>query len=142
MAEIFLFVALFVVCLYYEKKKNERKEYDEWLYCCRKSLLNIENQFRDECQKLSEEHLKKYTSILYRGQYRNHDAISDFSRKFRKELEELKENYLQNEYVKKLPEYLQEEYCEQIKKTYWEHYSQDSSLYWNLRNLHEKLLSF
>ena len=141
MMELFLLAALFTVCLYYEKKNNDRRSDDEWLYCCRRTLTNIENKFRDECHKLSEKHLEKYTDILYWGRYRNHDAISDYSRMFCENLKELKENYLQNEYVKKLPEYLQEEYFEQIEKTYWEHWSQDSSLYWNLRNLHEKLLS-
>lgn len=135
MMELFLLAALFTVCIYYEKKNNDRRSDDEWLYCCRRTLTNIENQFRNECHKLSEEHLGKYTSIIYLGQYRNHDIISDFSTQYCKKLEKLREDYLQNEYVIKLPEYLQEEYRDKIEKTYWEHHTQDSSLYWNMRNL-------
>ena len=133
MADILLLAALFVVCLYYEKKNKDRRSDDEWLYCCRKKLINIENQFRNDCQKLSEDHLKKYTSIVYLDQYRNHDTISDFSTKYCKKLERLMEDYLQNEYVKNLPEYLQEEYRDQIERTYREHRNQDFSLYWKNR---------
>lgn len=146
MAEILLLVALFVVCLYYEKKKNERKEHDEWLYYCRICLLNIVSQFRDDCHKKLTEQLKEYTRIVSWRQYRDDNKVYFFSSRYQNYLEELENNYLRNVesiarerlqrfHFSSLPEYLLEEYYDQIKASCREYRDTGYAMSQHLRDL-------
>ena len=132
MMDLFLLAALFAVCLYYEKKKNDRKADDEWLYCCRKCLLNLTKNFRDDCTEILLKQLDKYTNIICSEQYYNDLVRYSFYSQYDNYLDALKNNYLENvENMAKerlrgfhfvsLPDYLQEEYYEQVKRVHREY---------------------
>lgn len=146
MAEVFLMAALFAVCLYYEKKKKDRKADDEWLFYCRRCLQGITNNCRDDCHKILLNQIKKYTHIICHEQYHNDLIMYSFYSQYQNHLNDIKNNYLQNvERMAKerlrsfhfvsLPDYLLEEYYEQIKRLHNEYWDTGYALSQHLREL-------
>lgn len=146
MMELFLLAALFTVCIYYEKKNNDRRSDDEWLYCCRNCLINIADQFRDDCHEILLIHLKKYTTIVHYKEYKIKDKMSDFSFSYRYKLDKLEDDYIKNIETKakerlkyfhcsSLPEHLLEEYYKRIKSVSSKYRDINYNLFCNLQEL-------
>ena len=140
-----LLFALFLLGFYYERKKKQRKEHEEWLYFCQKRLHKIALQFRDDCMAATKEVMTQYTAFLTWKTYRFGSAtfLSDYSKTIERLAEEYTVNYAEKYSkgdnrlrceVEDLPNYILDEYraeVSEIAKTFrdFEH------LMWE--NIHE-----
>lgn len=123
--------SIFMLCFYYERKEKNRKEHEDWIYNCRQCLVRITHSFRQDCQTVTEKTFATYTSIMLHNSYRDMPdyMIFSFLSDYRRSIDELKEDYIENISVKAneamehyaftdIPNYLVEEYNKQVLDIY------------------------
>ena len=108
-------------------KKQGKKDYEEWIDCCRKYLYRIAYNFSNDCQSIAEKAFVQYTTIIQNDSYRHTPDYMTYSflSDYMKCINALKEEYTDN-VIKKLneamgrttittvPNFLIEEYSKQI----------------------------
>jgi hypothetical protein len=116
-------IAIFMLCLYYERKDKARKGRQDWICDCRQHLVRITHSFHRECQTIAETAFTRYTNIILHNSYRHMPDYMTYSflSDYRETINNLEADYIDNlaeryadgnekQNVYDLPDYLIGEY--------------------------------
>jgi hypothetical protein len=91
------------------KNRKDREEHEEWLGASRDCLYSIEYEFRRRCEEKTKTYFNKYSDQLYHMPHLDTTVreykirfMFDNVQKYREEIDELKNEYLNEVYAKSI----------------------------------------